>query len=198
MSQEIEIEVKSKLTEDGFYLLLKTFSLDHSDSLTQHNHYFETPAFDLKHAHSGLRIREIDDDFTLTLKQPHEIGKLETHQSLTKDEWDSAKQTGTLPDGNVKKQLRSLHIPINELSYVGTLTTERIEIAHNSGVLCFDKSMYFDQVDYEIEFEGTSEEHAHSTLASILSKASIPYTETENKVRRFFTRKIALEQPKRP
>lgn len=50
------------------------------------NHYFETPDFSLKEAGSALRIRHKGETYTLTLKQPAEIGLLETHQVVTEDE----------------------------------------------------------------------------------------------------------------
>jgi uncharacterized protein YjbK len=194
VSQEIEIEVKSMLTEEAYCTLVKGLKLDESEAVTQHNHYFETPDFSLKAAHAGLRIREKNNTFTLTLKQPHTVGKLETHQTLNKNEWITAKEQGTLPDGKVKGQLNSLNIPIEKLAYVGTLTTSRIEISYKEGNLCLDKSSYLGKTDFEIEFEGISEEHANSTLMKVLNDYNIQYTVTENKVRRFFTRKLDLDK----
>ncbi|MDT8862744.1 CYTH domain-containing protein [Alkalihalobacillus sp. MEB130] len=194
MAQEIEIEVKSMLSEESYNALLQGFHLDKTAAITQHNHYFETPSFALKAAHSGLRIREKNGSYTLTLKQPHEVGKLETHQALEEKEWLHAKKEGILPEGNVVTQLEALKVPLSELTYVGTLTTERIEINYNQGLLCFDKSLYFDQTDYELEFEGISEEHANSTLLTLLADYKLDYASTENKVRRFFTRKNQIEK----
>ncbi|KHF38831.1 CYTH domain-containing protein [Halalkalibacter okhensis] len=193
MSQEIEIEVKSMLTEEGYHTLINGLELLGANAVTQHNHYFETPDFSLKSAHSGLRIREKDQTFTLTLKQPHTVGKLETHQTLKEGEWITAKEEGLLPAGQVVSQLTSLKIPIERLTYVGTLTTSRIEISYRNGTLCLDKSSYLGQTDFEIEFEGTSLSHAESTLTKLLESYNLPYTETDNKVRRFFTRKLALD-----
>lgn len=50
------------------------------------NHYFETPNFSLKEAGSALRIRHKGETYTLTLKQPAEVGLLETHQVVTENE----------------------------------------------------------------------------------------------------------------
>ena len=177
------------MKEKNYYKLLKDFKLKEIDAIIQHNHYFETPMFSLKEKKSGLRIREIENTFTLTLKQPLKVGKLETHQSLSDVEWKLAKEKGKLPDGDVMNQLIQLEVPVNQLTYQGTLTTSRIEIDYDGGVLCFDKSSYFDQVDYELEFEGKSEEHAQATLSKILSKYELTQLPTDNKVRRFFNSK---------
>ncbi|GAE37063.1 CYTH domain-containing protein [Halalkalibacter akibai] len=189
MSQEIEIEVKSMITKENYHELLKGFNLTEADAIVQHNHYFETPSFSLKATGSGLRIREKKGIFTLTLKQPHEVGKLETHQVVSHDEWLNAKDNCILPDGKVMNQLRNLKIPTDQLQFVGTLTTKRIEINYEEGQLCFDQSSYFDQIDYEIEFEGKTEHHAKSTLLQLLSSYGLEQTPTHNKVRRFFNTK---------
>jgi uncharacterized protein YjbK len=192
MTQEIEIEVKSMITKKSYYDLLKGFGLTEEDAITQHNHYFETPIFSLKKAGAGLRIREKTGTYTLTLKQPHEVGKLETHQTISENDWLQAKERGEFPSGEVKSQLQFLNIPVNELTYVGTLTTKRIEIQFKGGNLCFDQSSYFDHIDFEIEFEGHSEEHATNTLKNLLTTYHLDITPTENKVRRFFNRKDSL------
>ncbi|MBP3949511.1 CYTH domain-containing protein [Bacillus suaedae] len=194
MSQEVEIEVKSMVDKNGYLTLLQAFGLNQKDAICQHNHYFESNNFSLKEKGAGLRIREKDGQYTLTLKQPHTIGKLETHQTLTVDEWLTAKKKHIIPVGAVQDQLNSLQIPINELRYVGTLTTHRIEINYNSGLLCFDRSEYFDQSDYEIEFEGKDEQHALQTLTDMLRENGLSLIATENKVRRFFRRKLELNQ----
>jgi uncharacterized protein YjbK len=189
MSQEVEIEVKSMLTKEAYNTLLKGFHLLESDAIIQYNHYFETPNFALKNTGSGLRIREKNGSYTLTLKQPYKVGKLETHQSISYEAWQTAQQKSILPAGNVMNQLLKLEIPVEQLEFVGTLTTNRIEIKYEDGILCFDKSYYFDQIDYEIEFEGTSEQHAASTLSKLLSGYDLSQIATENKVRRFFKQK---------
>ncbi|WP_082393776.1 CYTH domain-containing protein [Bacillus sp. JCM 19034] len=99
-----------------------------------------------------------------------------------------------MPDGDVKKQLITLEIPLLELRYVGTLTTDRIEIAYNDGTICLDRSSYFNHVDYEIEFEGKNDEHAKTTLYDLLGKCDIEPVPTENKVKRFFRQKEINER----
>ena len=65
------------------------------------NHYFETPDFSLKEAGSALRIRHKGETYTLTLKQPAEIGLLETHQVVTEDEAKMMMETNTIIQGAV-------------------------------------------------------------------------------------------------
>lgn len=188
------MEVKSILHKQAFTALVNGFQLTPDQAVTQHNHYFETPSFALKEKRAALRVREIAGAYTLTLKQPHQEGKLETHQPLHAVEWKQLKEEQRMPDGDVYRQLASLNIPLAELAYAGTLTTKRIEIAYKDGLLCFDESHFFDQVDYEIEFEGTSLTHAEETLSQLLEQYGISTRPTENKVRRFFRRKHELAE----
>ncbi|NEU29650.1 CYTH domain-containing protein [bacterium LRH843] len=190
--QEVEFEEKSMLSEQSYLNLLNGFKTNESDAVIQHNDYFETLSFDLKHSRSALRIRTIGQAYTLTLKQPHDKGILETHQAITEKEWSHATKANIIPFGDVYRQLQSLCIPIDKLIYLGRLTTKRIELPYKNGTLCLDKSLYFDQIDYEVEFEGTDEVHARTTLLTLLTDYNITPKHADNKVKRFFKRKKEL------
>ncbi|WP_212685903.1 CYTH domain-containing protein, partial [Salmonella enterica] len=82
MAQEIEIEFKNLLTEEEYLKLLSNLPFP-KYSQTQTNYYFETEDFSLKAHGSALRIREKNGNYTLTLKETHELGLLETHDALT-------------------------------------------------------------------------------------------------------------------
>ena len=99
MTQEIEIEFKNIVTKEEFDTLCKSFSIEAFTK--QVNHYFETPDFSLKEAGSALRIRHKGETYTLTLKQPAEIGLLETHQVVTEDEAKMMMETNTIIQGAV-------------------------------------------------------------------------------------------------
>jgi uncharacterized protein YjbK len=196
MSQEIEIEVKSLVTEQAFHHLIQKVNYSVEHAVTQKNHYFETADFILKNKKSALRIREKEGTYTLTLKEPNkkpeQEGLLETHQMLSLNEAEHAINTGELPSGEVCEQLKQLGVNVDSLTYLGTLTTSRIEGEYENGILCFDKSTYLDQVDYEVEFEGSTLSHAHSVIENLLSSANLSQAPTPNKVERFFDRKQQL------
>ena len=122
MTQEIEIEFKNIVTKEEFDTLCKSFSIEAFTK--QVNHYFETPDFSLKEAGSALRIRHKGETYTLTLKQPAEIGLLETHQVVTEDEAKMMMETNTIIQGAVVDRLHKLQIPVSALTYMGSLTTE--------------------------------------------------------------------------
>src|SRR5690625_1656793 len=85
MTQQIEIEFKTMLTKSQFNFLLTQLPFP-INPIMQTNHYFETNEFSLRSKQAALRIREKATTYTLTLKEPHEEGLLETSERLTKTE----------------------------------------------------------------------------------------------------------------
>src|SRR5699024_5559459 len=88
MGQEIEIEFKTLIDEHTFYKLLETLPFP-IKPVVQTNHYVDTKHKTLKKHKSALRIREKDESYTLTLKQPQTRSELETHDLLTYQEYVS-------------------------------------------------------------------------------------------------------------
>ncbi|KEK24805.1 CYTH domain-containing protein [Bacillus gaemokensis] len=187
MTQEIEIEFKNMVTEKEFQALCNVFSIQ--SFVKQVNHYFETSQFSLKTAGSALRIRHKAGTYTLTLKQPATIGLLETHQSLTEKEALFMMETNQIIPGAVAKQLDELQIPVSNLAYMGSLTTERAETPFEGGILVFDHSFYYNHNDYELEYEVQDEPAGKAAFTKLLNQHHIPVRHTQNKVQRFFLAK---------
>ncbi|WP_243291363.1 CYTH domain-containing protein [Bacillus sp. FJAT-47783] len=190
MTQEIEIEFKNLLTKEEFLKLTHYFHLNDSSFVTQHNHYFDTKDFSLKKLGAALRIREKKDRFTLTLKQPAQVGLLETHQLLSEKEVEQAIQHSILPaTGEVIHQLSKLHIKAEDLQFFGTLTTDRAEVLLEEGLIVLDHSRYLKKEDFEIEFEVQDEELGKKRFRSLLQSFHIPIRHTDNKIKRFYLAK---------
>src|SRR5690625_2716737 len=86
MAEEIEIEFKTLINEEDFERL-RTKLPFFEKPIIQTNYYFDTIDYSLKRQPCALRIREKENNYTLTLKQPHQDGILETHDKLTKKEF---------------------------------------------------------------------------------------------------------------
>ncbi|RKL67724.1 CYTH domain-containing protein [Salipaludibacillus neizhouensis] len=193
MSQEIEIEFKNLISELTYSKLLRYYSPNSSPIFEQVNHYFDTKNMGLQAKQSALRVRYKGKKFILTLKQPHKIGLLETHQLLNEDEFKILKQKGTIPSGEVSHQLESLlELPFGKLNlqYLGKLTTERTECNLPEGLLVLDKSFYFDCTDFEMEFECTEETAGRKAFEDLLKSWSLTWTEPPNKIERFYKEKL--------
>src|SRR5699024_2461862 len=103
---------------------------------------------------SALRIRERNDTYTLTLKQPKEEGILETHESLSKNQalsWINGIDRSSSP--YINDTLKQENISINDLVYFGSLRTERYQFKDETITYVLDKSTYNYTTDYELEIE---------------------------------------------
>lgn len=185
MTQEIEIEYKNLLTKNEFNHIL--YSLPFQGGVqTQTNHYFETTNFSLKEKGCALRIREKNSTYTLTLKEPHSTGLLETHDVMTVNEASEWMSGAFHTNGQVKKQLADKNISLEDLLYCGSLTTRRRELEYEDVLLVLDYSTYGNSADYELEIEAKSEESGRKKIAEVLERFDIQKRDTPNKIQRFF------------
>ncbi|MGG4167221.1 CYTH domain-containing protein [Rossellomorea vietnamensis] len=194
MAQEIEIEFKNLVTKDEFTILTSHFHINEEDFISQDNHYFDTPDYQLKEKQSALRIREKDGRYTLTLKTPLKEDLLETNQSLSKNQSDSLLQDGLFPEGEVRDVLISLSIPYESLQHFGTLTTSRAEISYRNGLLVFDQSSYLKREDYELEYEVKERTSGEAIFLELLKQHKIPLRQTDNKIKRFYLEKLKQDR----
>ncbi|WP_158282228.1 CYTH domain-containing protein [Salipaludibacillus keqinensis] len=195
MNQEIEIEFKNLINKDVYHDLLKKYESSRSPIFKQVNHYFDTDLFSLKAKGAALRVRYKKEGYILTLKQPHEGAILETHQSISESEFLSFKQHGSLTSGDVYHQLiELLENNLPPLHYLGYLTTERTEISLNDGLLVLDKSYYFDEIDYEIEFECTEAVAGQAAFEKLLENWKLDWVKPANKIERFYQAKQRFER----
>jgi uncharacterized protein YjbK len=186
MSQEVEIEYKNLLTKEEYDQLLKKLPFP-SAAKKQVNYYFETKDFALAKQHCALRIREKNDNYTLTLKEPHEEGLLETHDQMSKQEAESWIQGTLIPKPNIARQLEHKGISIKDLTFFGELVTERRETEYENVLIVLDYSTYNHTEDYEFELEAPAVSIGKKKFHSILKQFNIPERNTPNKIQRFFS-----------
>ncbi|AIM17442.1 MULTISPECIES: CYTH domain-containing protein [Neobacillus] len=189
MRQNIEIEFKNILTKKEYIRLLKAFDIKEEQIFSHENYYFDTPNFDLKKVGSALRIRKKQECFELTLKQPSNLGLLETTQTLTREEAIQAIQYNQLPSGEIKDIIEELKIPYSNFVYFGLLKTNRVEINYLNGLLVLDHSSYLGKEDFEIELEVDNYSEGKEIFKKLLQYYEIPIRKTENKIQRFYNQK---------
>lgn len=186
MAQQLEIEFKNLLSKEEYEALCTTFAILNEEFHEQTNHYFDTADFQLKKARCGLRIREVQNRFECTLKEPASgIGLLETTDLLTSEQVHEVLNGATLKSEEVDTRLKKLQINPADLQLLGTLFTKRAEIKYNGGLLVFDHSRYLDTDDYELEFEVTDEGTGKVIFEEFLAKHSIPVRVADKKIARF-------------
>ena len=194
MKRELEIEFKNVLTAEEFSRLTNAFCVRDEEWSVQQNYYFDTPDFQLKQQKSALRIRLKNGTYTLTLKQPHEDGLLETHEPLTTQTATSLIAGEQSLAGDMARTLQSLHIDPAAVVCFGALTTHRVERAYKNGTLVFDYSEYMNVSDYEIEYEANDRLQGENTFMELLQSFHIPKRQTKNKIERFYEAKYETER----
>jgi uncharacterized protein YjbK len=186
LSQNIEIEFKNMLTMKEYEHLLKEFNINEKQIIRQENHYFDTACFTLKEKGAALRIRQKNDQFELTLKQPATVGLLESNQIISKAEVDAAILSGKLPKGFIHDIIKKIGVPIGQIEYFGSLVTKRTELEYKQGLLVLDHSYYLNKEDFELEYEVENYERGLETFNEFLTQHVIPKRKTDNKIRRFY------------
>lgn len=175
MQSNIEIEAKVLLSEQDFTTLIKYLHLERYKRTKQINHYIDTTNRLLKDNDIALRIRETDD-FVLTLKTPLSEGLLEKNQTISWREFSELDEKGIFPNGDIKNFLEICGFNVRELKVLSTLTTYRIELEYDDGILCLDENIYGandEFKDFELEVEGTSMKGAEELASRVLNEAEI-------------------------
>ena len=131
-SPHIEKEYKIKLDKKTYERLIN--SLDLTRTYRQINHYYSAPK------DMGIRIREKENERYFTLKH-YEDNKVKEYEF----------KVDSIDDPKVKELLDDLDI--EDISYLGDLSTTRSDIIYPKAIMSLDKSEYLGLVDYELEYE---------------------------------------------
>ena len=185
MSTNLEIELKSKLTKEEYEKLLNRFK--NQKIYSQNNYYIDNKTLKISKSDCGLRVREKDGQFELTLKVPAKEGKVEINQQISNNLFEKLAKVKLFPDGEVKDYLEEkLGIKTSELSILGELKTERLDIHYCGALISIDKSIYNNITDYEIEIEDISLKEASKHLKQFLRENEIEYKKSpDTKLKRF-------------
>lgn len=178
MSTNIELEFKTKITEEQYNNLIKEFELE-NNIFPQTNFYFDTADLKLYHKNTVLRIRQKGSNFKLTKKErgANANEACESHIFLQEE-----KALEFLKNG-----FNASIIDINEdVTNVCELTTYRAKTTYKDGILFFDKSEYYGHVDYEIEYEVDTIEQGKKDFTTFLEEHNITYNEPARKSTRAY------------
>jgi uncharacterized protein YjbK len=178
------------LTKEEFDRLRDYFYIKKESFISQTNHYFDTERFALKDAGSALRLREKKGKWEMTLKQPADVGLLETNQDLDSSIAYAFIKKNVFPEGEVKKAVESILDGIEGLHHFGSLTTSRVEFPYEGGLLVLDHSSYLSTEDFEVEYEVQDFESGKEIFHNLLKQLQIPARKTENKIKRFYNQKL--------
>lgn len=185
MSEEIEIEYKAMLQKEQFEAILAAYPFP-NEAIVQTNHYFETDDFALREANAALRIREISENYVITLKQAKTNHVLETHDTITAKMFTAWTKGEIIYPPAINKALTELGIESANLTYVGALTTKRYTFEKDKVHYCLDESHYAGITDYELEIEESTFGSAIDIFLKIIGEFAIEEVVSETKIARFF------------
>lgn len=185
--KNIEIEFKNLLTKKTYDKLLTTLPYE-QHTVIQTNYYFDTKDQQLHKQKCALRIREKNNQYTATLKEPYEQGVLETNDIIDdaiKRSWLNNKPVST---PNIFKQLTLRNTTANQLHYFGSLQTKRTNFYVNERIeIALDHNFYQGYEDYEIEVEVVNFHEGKDFFETLLKDYQIKRIETPAKIQRFFS-----------
>jgi uncharacterized protein YjbK len=177
MSTNIEIEAKILVSKQEFERVKHYLKLENTIPISQTNHYIDNNLGHLRQYGFALRIREIDNQYTLTLKSPMAEGTLEKNQVISQEEYQQLKVHHQFPKGKVQALLYMFGFKTSSLVIIADLTTQRIDTSFQGQHVCLDVNSYNGLIDYEIESEQSSLKYAAETLQKLCSETGINYQE---------------------
>ncbi len=180
MDQKHKYQFKTLLTFDEYNKLIKRFKGFASD--VQTNHYFDTNRFSLKALGSSLRVRD-KEGLELTLKRKKKYMVQDTTIDIDQDFFDELKETGILPECEVKGPLGTMIGDQKLVNYI-SLSTSRIYLSYKNGIVLIDKSKYLDVVDYELSYLVSNYKEGKSEFIQLINELDIVYTKSEKKIKR--------------
>ncbi len=171
-----EIEFKTLITKEQYDNLLLEFGLD-NNVFAQTNHYFDTEDTKLISEQTVLRIRQKGNNFKITKKTRADVGADETHILISKEKALDILENGF--DASI------IGIPYF-VHKVAELTTYRVSTPYKNGTLFFDKSEYYGNTDYEIEYEVDDVKEGTLDFQKFLNDHEIVYKESIRKSKRAY------------
>ena len=177
MATSIEIEAKVLITRPEYTRLLNGLRANVTREFYQMNYFIETENFDLRKSGIGLRIRNVNGEYIMTLKAPMSEGLLEKHCTVSLQEYNDFKTKKIFPDNDISEFIKMLGFDPTVLSIVATLDTYRVETNYGKEDYLFsiDKNEYNGLIDYELEMAGNNLQTAESQLKSICEEFGIKY-----------------------
>lgn len=175
MDTFIEIEAKYLINKNDFLKLLDVFKNKNMKYKVQVNYYFDTPDFKLLNNRVMFRVRNLGDYYEATLKLPHgNDSKLEINETVSQEEFINLCAGRGIYEGAVQEKLKELGYDVFDLDLLTSLETRRHSILYKNGELFFDENMYCGEVDYEIEFEvSTNIEEANKVVLDLFKENEI-------------------------
>ncbi|MBS5587421.1 MAG: CYTH domain-containing protein [[Clostridium] spiroforme] len=170
MEENLEIEFKILLNKEVYNQIISDYPID--VSYTQTNYYLMHPILNkLKYS---LRIREKNNQYELTLKQPQTTGTLETNLIIDKETKDKI-LNNQLIHNKVFDLLSEYNLDSTMFNTNNSLKTLRKEIHTPYGLICLDYNCYNHMEDYELEYEVVDYTQGKQAFLKFIKQYNLSY-----------------------
>ena len=146
MSNAIEIEAKALVRQGDYRKLVSLFPS--RKRYVQTNYYVDDDSLHLAKEGIALRVREKNGVYEMTLKTPLSEGLLEKNCPLTPEEFAALQQEGAFPKRDIARFLTMLGFDVDKLRILTSLTTYRVDVSYEGGLLSIDQNEYSGVLDY--------------------------------------------------
>ena len=172
----MEYESQVMVSESDYHKIIT----DNSNSghicriIKNENAYFDTPDSYIINHQMVLRVRTINNDYqeiTLKIEEPSGVRELNYKFIDTLDNNLKIDFKNHYPE--IYNALKDRNINLDEVRYITTLTTNRLEVEKPGYLLVIDKNSYGNITDYNIEVESDSLENARKYLKEEMDKYHI-------------------------
>jgi uncharacterized protein YjbK len=180
MEENLEIEFKILITKNIYEQIISDYKI--TSSYQQTNYYLMHPILSkLKYT---LRIRQKNNQYELTLKQPQIKGNLETNLIIDKKTKDKIIKHELITN-EIFDLLKPYQLDSTMFITDHFLTTTRNEINTEYGLICIDYNQYNDLEDYELEYEITNYTLGKQYFLDFIKKYNLTYnTNCSSKITR--------------
>lgn len=195
MNKTMEKELKIHLKDAGNLKYLLEALPPPVRIVNQVNHYFDTPALDLRRNKAMVRLRESSEGNFFTLKRDAKIlaGYLtaEDHETRTEFRARDIGPGGVIPVSVLPpgiQQIVAQEFGLSDLKHLGRIRNERRVIPMKEGFTIELDETHFPngQIDHEIEVETADPDAALPVIERILDACGIPFDfEFKTKYSRF-------------
>ncbi len=180
MEENLEIEFKILITKNIYEQIISDYKI--TCSYQQTNYYLMHPILSkLKYT---LRIRQKNNQYELTLKQPQIKGNLETNLIIDKKTKDKIIKHELITN-EIFDLLKPYQLDSTMFITDHFLTTTRNEINTEYGLICIDYNQYNGLEDYELEYEITNYTLGKQYFLDFIKKYNLTYnTNCSSKITR--------------